>query len=239
MSPEERQRVLDALPSEFDVSEANPPEGDFHFNPKVTAKEVLGGFFARIGRRVYLACELPVYYPRERMFAPDLIAVVDVELKERNSWAVSSEGKGIDLALEIHWRGRAKKDVEENVARYAGLGISEYFVFDRRRRRLIGHRLAAGARGYERIVPQEGRLMSGVLGLELALEGDRLRFFSGLAPLPETHELLARMGSMVSDLEARIDEAEHIAEEEKQRADDAERKLADALAEIERLKKGR
>ncbi|WP_437592478.1 Uma2 family endonuclease [Sorangium sp. So ce1000] len=256
MTLEERQRVLDTLPSEFEVSEACPPEGDFHFNPKVAARDALGGYFQRIGRRVYLACELPVYYPAERMFAPDVIAVLDVEVKERAHWSVSAEGKGIDFALEILWSGKSKKDLEDNVARYASLGISEYFVFDRKRRRLRGFRLAQGAQGsarYQPIVPQEGRLASTVLDLDLALEGDRLRFFHGLAPLPETHELLARLGSMVGDLEARIEETEmrvdeerrrvdeerRRVDEERQRADEAERRLAEALAELERLKRER
>jgi hypothetical protein len=174
------------------------------------------------------------------------MAVLDVELKERASWSVSAEGKGLDLALEILWSGKAKKDLEENVLRYASLGIPEYFVFDRRRRRLRGFRLVAGTRRYQPIVPQEGRLTSTVLGLELGLEGDRLRFFHGLAPLPETGELLARLGSMVGDLEGRIEEAERQideerqrADEERQRADEAEQRLAEALAELERLKGGR
>jgi hypothetical protein len=34
MTAEERQRVVETLPSEFDVSEASPPEGDFHFEAK-------------------------------------------------------------------------------------------------------------------------------------------------------------------------------------------------------------
>ncbi|MFT3768387.1 MAG: Uma2 family endonuclease [Minicystis sp.] len=259
MTPEERRRVLDALPSEFEPSEASPPEGDFHFNPKVSARETLGGYFQRIGRRVYLACELPIYYPGQPMFAPDLIAVVDAEVKERATWTVSAEGKGIDLALEILWSGKSKKDLEDNVTRYAALGIPEYFVFDRRRLRIRGYRLAGGRR-YQRIVPQEGRLACGVLGLELGIEGERLRFYHGLAALPETGELLARLGSMVGDLERRIDEAERHAEaaerqaqeaarqaqeaerranEERLRADQAEAKLAEALAEIERLKRER
>ncbi|WP_104986555.1 Uma2 family endonuclease [Sorangium cellulosum] len=267
MTPDERQRVLDALPSEFEVSEASPPEGDFHFNPKAAAKETLGGYFQRIGRRVYVACELPVYYPADRMFAPDLIAVLDVEVKERNVWSVSAEGKGVDLALEVLWSGSSKKDLEDNVTRYASLGIPEYFVFDRRRRRLRGFRLAAGNARYQPIVPQEGRLASAVLGLDLGLEGDRLRFFHGLAPLPETHELLARLGAMVGDLETRIDETEQRldeerrrldeerrrldeerrrldeerrrADEERRRADEAEQRLAEALAELARLKRER
>ena len=239
MTLEERQRVLDALPSEFEVSQANPPEGDFHFNPKVSARDTLGGYFQRIGRRVYLACELPIYYPGERMFAPDLIAVLDVELKERASWSVSAEGKGPDLALEIVWGGNRWKDLETNVTRYASLGIPEYFVFERGRRRLRGFRLVAGAPRYQPIVPQEGRFTSAVLGLELALEGDRLRFFHGLAPLPETGELIARLGARVSELSTRVEETERLLDEERQRAEDSEGKLAEALAELERLRRER
>jgi hypothetical protein len=123
MSPEERKRVVDGLPSEFEVDEAHPPEGDFHFEAKVTAKETLRGYFERIGRRVYFASELPVYYPGEKMFAPDVIAVFDVETRSRMHWTVSAEGKGIDFAMEVLWAGRSKKDLEENVTRCAALGI--------------------------------------------------------------------------------------------------------------------
>jgi Putative restriction endonuclease len=246
MTPDERRRLLDALPSEFEVSQANPPEGDFHFEAKTSAKDVLGGFFQRIGRRVYVAAELPVYYPGQRMFAPDVFAVLGVEIKPRASWSVSAEGKGLDFAMEIVWAGRAKKDLEENVARYASLGISEYFVFDRRRLRLRGYRLPPGASRYQPLVPQEGRLTSGVLGLDLAIDREKLRFYHGLAPLPESDELIARLGSMLNDVEGRMQEAEGRMEEAERRADEAERlaeenaaKLAEALAEIERLKRER
>ena len=247
MTPAERQRVVDSLPSELEISQAHPPEGDFHFEAKAAAKDTLRGYFQRIGRPVYVACELPVYYPKEPLFAPDVIAVRDVELKHRMSWTVSSEGKGLDLALEVLWAGRAKKDLEENVARYAALGIPEYFVFDRRRLRLRGYRLPSPtAKRYQPILPQEGRLASAVLDLELGIEGETLRFYHGLAPLPEAGELIARLGSMVGDLETRMEEAERRSEETERRIEEAERalaeersKLAEALAEIDRLKRER
>ncbi len=247
MTPAERQRVVDSLPSELEISQANPPEGDFHFEAKAAAKDTLRGYFQRIGRPVYVACELPVYYPKEPLFAPDVIAVRDVELKHRMSWTVSNEGKGLDLALEVLWAGRAKKDLEENVVRYAALGIPEYFVFDRRRLRLRGYRLPGPtATRYQPIIPQEGRLASSVLDLELGIEGETLRFYHGLAPLPEAGELIARLGSLVGDLEARMEEAERRAEETERRieeterrAEGAERALAEALAEIDRLKRER
>jgi Uma2 family endonuclease len=237
LSPAERRRVVDSLPSEFPVSETEPPEGDAHFNAKAAARDVLGGYFARIGRRVYLACELPVYYPGEKMFAPDVLAVLDVETHERRTWAVNDEGKGLDLALEVLVSGSRRKDMESRVERFARLGITEYFVFDRGRLRLFGHRLPApSARSYQRIVPQGGRYASQVLGLDLRIEGNKLRFFHGMAAIPEASELIASLEHMLDDVEARAIAAEERAVEEARLRADAEQKLIDALAEIERLK---
>jgi Uma2 family endonuclease len=267
LTPQERARIISSLPLEFAVSEASPPEGDAHFEAKVRAREVLGGFFSRIGRKVYLGCELPVYYPGERMFAPDVIAVVDVEPHSRMRWVVSAEGKGVDLALEIHVAGERRKDLVRNVERFARLGIREYFLFDRGKLRLTGWRLEQGRRTYQPIVPQHGFFPSEVLGLELQLEGERLRFFHGRAPLPESEEMIATLERMVAEAEehrsqeeqlraefeqrlaeeselreeeARLREEEaRLREEEARLREEAERKLALALAEIERLKQGR
>ncbi len=257
LSPEEQARIVDSLPSEFPVSEANPPEGDPHYEAKSRTREVLGSFFSRIGRKVYLACELPVYYPGETMFAPDVIAVVDVEPHSRMRWMVSAEGKGVDLALEIHVAGERRKDLERNVERYARLGIREYFVFDRGRLRLSGWRLEEGRRTYRPILPQHGLYPSEVLGLDLQVDDERLRFYVGGAALPEAPEMIARLEHMVERVEAsraeleqqlveearmRAEEARMRAEEarlraeEAQRREDAERRLAEALAELERLR---
>jgi Uma2 family endonuclease len=244
MTPEERKRVVDSLPSEFPVSEAQPPEGDFHWTAKVSAREVLDGYFARTGRRVYVGSELPVYYPGERMFAPDVLAVLDVDVHQRQTWVVRDEGKGLDLAMEIIVSGKRKKDLEHNVQRYARLGIREYFVFDRGRLRLTGYRLPdPGARAYQPILPQMGFYASHVLGLDLRIEGTRLRFHHASAPLPEANELITTLGRMVDDVEQRLQAAEERAAEEarlREEADlaraEAERRLAEALAEIERLK---
>ncbi|MGK4006200.1 Uma2 family endonuclease [Sorangium sp. So ce1036] len=246
MTPEERQRVLDALPSELEISEPRPPEGDFHFNAKVAARDTLGGYFQSIGKRVYVACELPIYTPDGRMVAPDLIAVRDVEVKERACWSVSAEGKGVDLALDILWNERSQEELEVDIARCASLGIPEYFVFDRRNRRLRGYRLAQDGAGYQPIARHAGRLTSAVLDLDLGVEGDRLCFYYALARLPEPREVLARFRAMVNDLmalreeaEQRLDEAEERLEEAQQRADEAERRLAEALAELECLRRER
>ena len=221
LSESERAKIVATLPSE--PPHAAPPEGDAHRLPKSRALEALSEFYRRLKRRVYLSAELPVYYPDEPMFAPDLLAVIDVEDHERQSWVTSAEGKGLDFVLEINVSGSKKKDFEDNVVRYARLGIPEYFAFDVPQKRLLGWRLGIGdGRSYEPIVPQGGRWPSRVLELDLSLEGAQLRFFSGTAPLLDAQELIARLSTTV-------DEALHRAEEETRRAEEQARR-ADRLA---------
>lgn len=244
MAPPERARVVDMLPTSVPL-ELNPPEGDQHRKAKRGALDALDDFFRRTGRKIYLSSELVVFYPNERRFAPDLLAVLDVEPHDRTRWVVTTEGKGLDFVLEVHVAGDRVKDHEVNVERYARLGIHEYFIFDRTPPRLHGYRLAPGARIYQRIVPQAGRFACEVLGLDLVLDGDRLRFFAGNALLEDADERISRLGAMLDkvlaredDLAARLAEAQQLREDEQLRREDAERQLAEARAEIERLKRG-
>ena len=261
LTPQERLRVAEALPSDFTLDFLPPPEGDRHTRPKEAARDVLGRYFQRIGRRVYVSGELPIYYPGERVFAADLIAVLDVDPRERDRWLVDLEGKGIDFALEVHVSGDPRKDMKKNVERYARLGIPEYFVFDRRKETLHGFRLPSpDARAYERIEARQAHLESRVLGMDLTLSAGRVRFFVGDAALPGADELLARLGSTLDevmarkeDAERRAEELEHALEEEQRKLadeqqareaeqkarEDAERRLAELQAELERLKAGR
>src|SRR4051794_33590048 len=106
----ERAAVVAALPGEVTDAEMSPPEGDQHFRAKVGALTTLRSYFNRTKRRVYLAAELPVYYPKAPRFAPDLLAVLDVDDHERTKWFVSAEGKGLDWVMEVHYGGDRKKD---------------------------------------------------------------------------------------------------------------------------------
>jgi Uma2 family endonuclease len=133
LSPAEREAVVAALPGEVTAAELSMSEGERHFRPKIRALEALRGYFTRQRRRVYLAAELPTYYPNEPRFAPDLFVVFDADDTVRDKWIVSAEGnKGLDWVLEVHVGGDRKKDAELNVARYARLGIPEYFLYDAR-----------------------------------------------------------------------------------------------------------
>src|SRR5262249_33994738 len=153
------------------------------------------------------------------------------------------------------------KDLRDNVTRYAALGISEYFIFDVRRARLLGYRLAPrGPRAYAPIVPQGGAYACSVLGLDLAVVKGTLRFSIAGAALPETRELFERASLQLEAALARVDEEARLREEETRlreeetqlreeqtrlreeetrRREELEAKLAAALAEIERLKRER
>jgi Uma2 family endonuclease len=229
LTPDERARVVAELPNEVTDAEIAMPEGDRHFQAKTRALDTLRGYFARQRRRIYLAAELPIYYPAEPRFAPDLLAVLDVEDHLRDKWVVSAEGKGLDWVLEVHVGGDRKKDAERNVARYARLGIPEYFLYDRARNQLFAHRLSSPAT-YAPIVPQRGRYESRVLGLEVEVARDRLRFFAGTAMLLESDELIVRLEQM-------LDEVQQRAEEEARRREEAELEIARLREELDRLKR--
>ena len=226
LTAEQRRAVVAALPSEIPLA---MPEGDYHRVPKEKARESLSEHFRRLGRRVYLSSELPVYYPDEDMFAPDLIAVLDVETHQRDKWVKSEEGKGVDLVLEITFAGNRRKDLKENVARYARLGIPEYFVLDARDQRLTAYRLERpGGSSYQAIVPQGGRWPSEVLGLDLAVEDRRVRFYHGSEPLPAADELIARLTTMVDELLSREEDLERQLQTERRRVkEEARRRQAE------------
>lgn len=246
MTPDERAHVVELLPSEFDSLPIDlaPPEGDRHRKAAANATATLDAYFRKLGRKVYLSSNLPVFYPGEPWLAPDLLAVLEVETHDRGKWVVDHERRELDFGLEIHVAGDRKKDVTRNVERFARLGIPEYFVFDRARLVLRGYRLApARAKAYEPILPQEGRYPSSVLGLELGVVGDQLRFLHGTAALEDADELIAKLGAMLNNALVRHEEAEQRAAAEAERAAaEAERvaalesELAKARAEIARLR---
>jgi Uma2 family endonuclease len=219
-------------------AEMSPPEGDAHYDAKNDARETLREWFRRRGARVYVAAELTVYYPAEPRFAPDVLAVRDVETHDRMKWVVSAEGKALDWVMEVHVGGDRKKDAEYNVARYARLGIPEYFIYDRARQHLLGYRLPPGGSVYVPILAQTGWFHSEVLDLDLALEGGRMHFYHASAELLAPRDLAVKLGKLVEDLAAERDaEADH-ARAEADRARAAEDEVARLRAELDKLKGG-
>ncbi|MDC3955071.1 Uma2 family endonuclease [Polyangium jinanense] len=238
MTPQARERFIDEVVVAFSDPRWNDGNGQPHNLAKRRATDRLRRHFDAIGRRIYLTeGELSVLYPGERAFCPDILAVVDVpepEDDERMAWVVADEGRGLDLVIEVLYEGRRKKDLVDNVERYARLGIPEYFVYDRKKQQLHGFRLPAPeARRYQRIVPQAGRYASGVLGLDLAIEKGKLEFFYGMAAIFGTEDLIGRLQGMMQSLEAKAEQAEAQVEQAQAKAEQAEAQAEQAQAKAE------
>lgn len=222
---EERWQAMTQAEREQFMTEANDAlsdplivmaEGRPHKKAKSRAIDMLGLHFRAMGWHFYLADELSVLYPEHEAFSPDIMVVRDVEEPEddqRMSWVVMDEGKGLYWVLEVLWSGDRKKDLVENVERYAALGIPEYFVYDQRKQHLLGYRLPPGAKRYQPILPQAGLYRSNVLGLDLAIVKNSLRFFQGTAELYETTHLIERLEGMIENLEERAEQAVREVEE--------------------------
>lgn len=245
MTPAEREQFI------IDVNEAlsdpviTMSEGRPHKKAKSKALDMLGLHFRTLGKHVYLAEEFSVMYPGVSGFSPDIMTVLDVEEPEddqRMSWVVADEGKGLDWVLEVLWAGDRKKDLVDNVEKYATLGIPEYFVYDQKQQRILGYRLPVGGKRYQPILAQAGLYRSNVLGVDLAIVGTHLKFFQGSAELYDTEHLIERLETMVSHLQeqaetraleleqAKTDVAKALAaaEDATRREADATRREADA-----------
>jgi Uma2 family endonuclease len=244
MSPWQREQLLSDYNARLSVQAELMAESRPHGRAKSKALDKLSQYFSRVGRRIYLAGELAVLYPGKKAFSPDIMAVLDVDdpgdEDTRSAWVVADEGKGLDLALEVYYSGDRNKDYVDNVAYYAELGISEYFLYDRRAQVLLGYRLpSAGARRYQPIRPRFGRLGSEVLGLDLVVSSAGLRIFHGSAELYDSTELIAQMDRMLEEVQRRHDQAEQErqrAEQERQRAEQERQRalqdMRDALLAI-------
>jgi len=237
MTPAERDRFLDNVLDALSDPQQLMSEGRPHKKAKTRALDLLGLHFRTLGRVIYLQEEMAVLYPGEESFSPDILAVVGVEEPEddeRMAWVVVDEGKGLDFVLEVTYHGDRSKDLVDNVERYARLGIPEYFVYDRARQRIWGYRLpSAGAKRYQPIIPQGGRYASMVLGLDLAIHGNRLRFFQGMAELFDSANLIDQLSTMVDNLEAKTRLAEATIEEATAQAQQATTQAQQATAQAQ------
>ena len=229
MSPDERLRLLVQINEIFSDPVLQMMEGRPHNKAKIEAVDTLGLHFRALGRVVYVAEEMAVLYPGHKPFAPDVLVVVGVpecEDDRREAWVVVDEGKGLDLVIEVLHHGNRRKDLVDNVERYASLGIPEYFVYDRARQNLYGYRLPSpDASRYQRLVPQLGRHHSNVLDLDLAVQGNKLRFFDGASELFGSASRIERLEGMVESLAAKAARADHA----EARADQAIAGLRDAI----------
>jgi Uma2 family endonuclease len=216
-------------------------ESEEHQDASYGSRQSLRAYFHKTGRSIYIASNQAVFYPGEPEFSPDLLAALDVPLRKRKSYVVAKEGKGLDLAVEVLLHGDRKKDLTENVHRYARLGISEYFVADLARRRIHAFHLEGPeARKYTPMLGAQGRYRSVVLGLDLTIEDDELRFYSGTAIVPLLGEETVRLAAQVERERERARAAEERAGAVEERARAAEERIravyTQALMDMLRLR---
>lgn len=198
-------------------SDEPPLESDFHRDQIDLLIRILRWWW-RDRNDVYISGNLTIYYNQDQLKTrdfrgPDFFVVLGTEKKDRKSWVVWGEnGLYPNLILEILSDSTKrvdkglKKDLYQNTFR-----TPDYFWFDPDTFELEGFHLLDGR--YEAIQPSEqGWLWSQQLELYLGVFESRLRFFTTdgeLIPAPEER-----------------------AEQERQRAEQAEQELARLRAQL-------
>ena len=181
---------------------------------------------------------------RARSIAPDVLVAFGEGERLRDSYVMWQERKAPDFVLEIASESTWRRDRDEKPARYAALGVGEYFLYDpdggRLEPRLQGYVLEEGA--YRRLPGERlghgaWGVRSPVLGLCAWLRGRRgvLRWHD-----PHTGRDLedyeeAQAGRAAA--EGRAAEVEARAAEEAAARRAAEAELAELRAQVRRLRR--
>ncbi len=237
------QKKIRAAPTIiYPESDGEPmAETDTHRDLMIDFIQLLKYYF-RYARDVYVSGNLFLYYvegnPR-KVISPDVFVVFGVEKKQRRTYRTWEEGRTPDFVLEVASPKTYTNDIGEKRELYASvLAVKEYFIYDPLGQIIpsfSGWRLVNGV--YQEIDFVNDRLSSGVLGLELGEKGEDLRLYD-----PNRSVWLATPNERAEFAETRAENAETRAEREanarrnaETRAQSAEEKLANALAEIERL----
>ena len=143
------------------------------------------------------------------------------------------EGKTPDFVLEVSSRRTYRNDLEDEKALYATvLEVKEYYIYDPEGKiqpNFIGYERIDGV--YHEIDFVNSRLPSSVLGLELGERDGVLRLYD-----PRTREWLQSAPDRAEHTEFRARQEADARQNAEARAQNAEAELAQALAEIQRLR---
>ncbi len=128
---------------------------------------------------VYVSGNLLIYDvpgKTRRSISPDVMVVFGIEKKMRRTYKIWEEGKAPDFVMEVTSKSTYKNDLRKKKARYAHIGVREYFLYDPERSylsdSLIGFRLNEDGK-YDAIpVLSSGGIPSVVLGIEFRLQED-------------------------------------------------------------------
>lgn len=178
---------------------------------------------------VFVGGNMFVYYSLEQVRnkdfnGPDVFVVLDVPRRERKSWVIWEEGKGPDLVIELLSDSTAQQDKNEKKQVYQNrLRVPNYFWFDPFSGEWAGFALQDGI--YVEIQPDaQNRLISQQLGLALVR---REGIYQGI-----TARWL-RWETLEGDL---LPTPEELAQQERQRADEAQRQAVELEAKLARYR---
>ncbi len=218
------QKKIRAAPTIiYPESDGEPmAETDIHRDLMIDFIQVLKHHYRTVSD-VYVSGNLFLYYvegnPR-KVISPDVFVVFGVEKKQRRTYRTWEEERTPDFVLEVASPKTFKNDIGGKKELYASaLAVKEYFIYDPLGQIIpsfIGWRLVDGV--YQEIDFVNDRLPSEVLELELGEKGEALRLYD-----PNRSVWLETSPERAENAEAR--------------AQSAEEKLANAMAEIERLQR--
>ena len=232
------------------------PVGETEIHYKATTRSEMALSVRYAGRPdVYVGANMFLYYEegnRNACVAPDVFVVLGAEKKVRDTYKLWEEPKAPDFVLEVTSRKTRRDDEGRKREVYARIGVTEYWLYDPKgeylRPPLKGYRLKG--RRYEPIAVSEvgdGSWVgvSGVLGLELRVEGDQLRYYDPeageyLRTLPETEQALTEKDRALTETERALMESERALQAEKRARRETEAALqaereaaATRIAELE------
>ena len=177
-----------------------------------------------------------------KTLSPDLFVALAAEHDEQRSSYKLWQEPVPDFVLEDLSPSTWRRDVVDKRVLYQRFGVREYFMFEetgsrlrddsgsRLGVRLVGYRLRRGE--YEPIRGNDdGRLPSEVLGLELCVKDDLVRFYDPAAG--EYLRTYSEAEAQVTEESARRAEAEQRADVEAQRAAAALARVAELEAELQ------
>ncbi len=189
--------------------------------------------------RALVAADILVY-PEEgnnkNSIAPDVLVALGLGTHKRSSYFVWREGKPPDWVLEVASPSTQTKDRNLKRCRYAEMGVREYWLFDPKgdaypqgEPRLQGFGLVDGE--YQplesRLVDGERVIRSEVLGLDVRVDGELLRFRDAATGADVRHR---------PEVEADEKRAQAAAERAESRAERAEDRVAELEAALRRLR---
>lgn len=152
---------------------------------------ILQALMQHFNNDVYVSGDILMYdqqgNPR-RSISPDVLVTFGIGQKQRRTYKVWEEGKSPEFVMELSSENTYQNDLTRKMARYAEMGIQNYFLYDAEGlylpEQLMGFTLVDGS--YEAIAADaDGKIYSDALGLSFQLEEDRLGIYD-----PETGEWL-------------------------------------------------